>query len=129
MPERKVTGKKTMQKVMVETSTGMATSWVPVSAAAKGSSPSSMCRTIDSTTTIDWSINIPITSARPPRVIALKVAPEKYKPMMAARMARGRLTSTTIVERRRLRNKNTTRAPKPAPNNPSNCNDRSDWRT
>ena len=77
IPERNATGKKTMQKVTVETSTGAATSDAPLSAASKGSRPSSTWRTIASTTTIDWSIRMPMTKARPPMVIAFSVAPQK----------------------------------------------------
>ena len=53
MPVRKITGKKTTQKVTVEIRTGPATSRAPWSAASKLASPCSIRRTIASTTTID----------------------------------------------------------------------------
>ena len=71
IPERNVTGKKTIEVVEVAARTARDTSMPPFSAATLGGSPISMKRKIFSSTTTESSINREKASASPPRIMVL----------------------------------------------------------
>ena len=66
-------GKNTMLIVTVTIVNGRVTSLAPSRAASKADLPMARWRDVFSRTTMDSSISRPITSARPPRVMAFKV--------------------------------------------------------
>src|SRR6202522_4684938 len=72
-PERKVTGKKTMEVVEVAARTANETSIPPFSAASRGGTPISMKRKIFSSTTTESSISRENASAKPPNSMVLKI--------------------------------------------------------
>src|ERR1700722_12973456 len=74
-PERKVTGKKTMEVVEVAARTANETSIPPFSAASRGGTPISMKRKIFSSTTTESSISREKASARPPSSMVLMEPP------------------------------------------------------
>ena len=66
-------GKNTATVVKVDAVTALATSDAPVRAALYRSFPSSRCRWIDSSTTMELSTSIPIPRASPPSEMMLRV--------------------------------------------------------
>jgi hypothetical protein len=88
-PNRNITGENTIMVVTVEASTASATSSLPSRAAAAGDLPSSRCRLMFSSTTIELSTSRPIASANPPRVMMLMVEPLISSPKAAAKIESG----------------------------------------
>ena len=103
-PNRNMTGKNTMQVVMVEASTGSATSSAPSRAACIGSLPCSRWRLMFSSTTTESSTRRPIARAKPPRVMMLIVEPFRYRPNAPARIDSGIERKIANVERKLPRN-------------------------
>src|ERR1700744_109286 len=70
-PERKVTGKKTMEVVEVAAKTASETSMPPCSAAWRGGTPISIKRKMFSSTTTESSIKREKANASPPKSMVL----------------------------------------------------------
>ncbi len=69
-------GPKTLTVVSVEAVMAACTSSAPTDAAWMGGAPSSSrCRKMFSSTTMELSTNIPTPSARPPRLMMLRLTP------------------------------------------------------
>ena len=77
VPVKKTMGRYTIKTLTVITSIGKATSLAPSAAACLIGFPSSMCRWMFSSTTMELSTRVPTAKARPPRVMMLIVCPVK----------------------------------------------------
>ena len=106
-------------EVLLATSTGMAISIALSSAACLGVLPMSKWRKVFSMSTIGSSTRRPITSARPPSVMALSVLPVKYKPTTAASTDSGIVSAIMTVERTLPMKISTISEAKTAPSTPS----------
>src|ERR1700734_929917 len=98
-PERKVTGKKTMEVVEVAASTARETSMPPCSAASLGGTPISIKRKIFSSTTTESSIKREKANARPPNSMVLIEPPMALVKSRHTRAESGIDSSTAKVAR------------------------------
>ncbi len=78
MPSTKITGRKTTAIETVAAVAAKAICAVPLEAATRGSSPSSRCRSMFSSTTIASSITTPTASVIASSVIVLSVKPSSH---------------------------------------------------
>src|ERR1700721_4601720 len=99
IPERNVTGKKTIEVVEVAARTARDTSMPPFSAASLGGSPISMKRKIFSSTTTESSIRREKASASPPRIMVLIEPPMALVSNRQTRAERGIESNTAKVAR------------------------------
>ena len=99
-----------MQIDSVETNSGKATSAALSSTACWTFLPRPIWRLVFSISTSALSTRMPMASARPPRVIRLKVAPASARPMTEQSRARGIEVRTISVERQEPRKSSTTNA-------------------
>ena len=90
---------------------------VPSDAAVRRSLPISICRTMFSRTTMASSINTPMASDKPSKVIKLRVKPHSQTAIKAAITEVGKLSAVINVERHEFKKTNTTNTVKIAPNN------------
>src|ERR1700733_8854435 len=99
-PDNSVTGTKTIQMHMVDTSAGTATCCALFKmAAARGVLGSARFRCVFSSSTVASSTNMPTASARPPNDMTLMLWPREEKAEIEKRMARGMDVQTISVLR------------------------------
>ncbi len=109
-PGVKASGANTATRVSVMATTAKPISLAPLSAAWKGSSPSSMWRKMFSSTTMASSTTRPMASTRASRVKVFTVKPAAAMMAKAPIRLTGIVTSGMMEARRVRRNTNTTRA-------------------
>src|SRR3954469_25924265 len=116
MPGMNATGTNTAMIENVVDATAMPISAVPSSAAVRRSEPFCMWRTMFSRTTMASSINTPMASDRPSRVMKLSVNPHSQTAMNADSTEVGSDSAVISVERQELRKAYTTKMVSTAPN-------------
>ena len=121
------TNTATMEKVVAATARPISS--VPLNEAVVWSSPSSMCRTMFSRTTMASSMRMPMASERPRSDIVLSVKPKTHTLMNAARTETGRARPVMTVERHELRKRKTTSTVRSAPSRSVVCTSRTERET
>jgi hypothetical protein len=99
MPARNVTGTNTAQSTSMMEMIGRVTSAIAACAAARESRPSSIFRSIFSTTTMASSTTIPVASTSPNSVSALIENPSSNSAASVPTIATGTATSGTTLAR------------------------------
>ncbi len=104
IPGTKSMGTNTLIVVRVDATIAISISLGPFTAASIGICPSSMNRTVFSSTTIELSTSIPTASARPARLMMFRFRSSRYMAKNAKSMLSGMLSVTIILARIFLRN-------------------------
>ena len=121
------TNTATIEKVVAATASPISS--VPLNEAVVWSSPSSMCRTMFSRTTMASSMRMPMASERPSSDIVLSVKPNAQTLMNAASTETGSARPVMTVERQELRKKKTTSTVRSAPSTSVVCTSFTERRT
>ena len=98
-PSKKNIGTNTIQMHSSEIKAGVTIWAAPSKMAVSTSLPCSRCQLMFSMVTVASSTKMPTASAKPPKVMMLRVSPRAANPMMAPMMDKGMDTAMMMVER------------------------------